>query len=85
MIQPCMFEDVLIEDLSTNPILLVWASFFRRVKLVGKIGKLNLNLTPTAFCKDERLLDQFAVASAVIAVGRAVFGRVEAHRDPPVF
>jgi hypothetical protein len=64
MIQPCMFEDVLIEDLSTNPILLVWASFFRRVKLVGTIGKLNLNLTPTAFCTDERLLDQFATARA---------------------
>ncbi len=64
MIHPCMFEDVLIEDLSTNPILLVWASFFRRVKLVGKIGKLNLNLTPTAFFKDERILDQFATARA---------------------
>ena len=31
MIKPCVFEDVLVEDLSTNPILLVWASFFRRV------------------------------------------------------
>lgn len=64
MVHPCLFEDVLIEDLSTNPILLVWASFFRRVKFTGKIGKLNLNLTPTAFCQDERLLEQFAIARA---------------------
>jgi hypothetical protein len=64
MIQPCLFEDVLIEDLSTNPILLVWASLFRRVKFAGKIGKLNLNLTPTAFCTDARILEAFAAARA---------------------
>ncbi|WP_035212327.1 hypothetical protein [Achromobacter marplatensis] len=63
-IMPCIFEDVVVEDLSTNPILLVWASFFRRVKLVGKIGKLNLNLAPTAFCTDARVLEQFASARA---------------------
>jgi len=74
MIQPCMFEDVLIEDLSTNPILLMWASFFRRVKLVGKIGKLNLNLTPTAICKDDRILDQFAAARSANASHRGQAG-----------
>ena len=60
MIRPCVFEDVLVEDLSTNPILLVWASFFRRVTLRGKIGKINLNLVPEAFCTDAAILDQFA-------------------------
>lgn len=63
-IMPCVFEDVVVEDLSTNPILLVWASFFRRVKLVGKIGKLNLNLPPAAFCQDARILEQFESARA---------------------
>lgn len=64
MIKPCVFEDVLVEDLSTNPILLVWASFFRRVTLRGKIGKINLNLVPEAFCTDAAILDQFAQARA---------------------
>ncbi len=64
MIQPCVFEDVVVQDLSTNPILLVWASFFRRVKLVGKIGKLNLNLVPEAFCTDANRLEQFETARA---------------------
>ena len=64
MIRPCVFEDVLVEDLSTNPILLVWASFFRRVTLRGKIGKINLNLVPEAFCTDAAILDQFAQARA---------------------
>jgi hypothetical protein len=63
-IMPCIFEDVVVEELSTNPILLVWAGFFRRVKLVGKIGKLNLNLAPTAFCKDVGLLERFETARA---------------------
>ena len=64
MIKPCVFEDVLVEDLSTNPILLVWASFFRRVTLRGEIGKINLNLVPEAFCTDAAILDQFAQARA---------------------
>lgn len=63
-ILPCIFEDVVVEDLSTNPILLVWGSFFRRVKLAGKIGKLNLNLHPTAFCTNAVLLQQFETARA---------------------
>ncbi|WP_241133459.1 hypothetical protein [Achromobacter insuavis] len=63
-IKPCVFEDVVVEDLSTNPILLVWASFFRRVTLKGKIGKLNLNLTPEAFCTDADRLRQFEAARA---------------------
>lgn len=61
-IKPCVFEDVLVEDLATNPILLVWGSLFRRLKLAGKIGKLNLNLLPTAFCTDATLLAQFEAA-----------------------
>ncbi len=64
MIMPCVFEDVVVQDLSTNPILLVWASFFRRVTLVGKIGKINLNLAPEAFCQDGPRLAQFAAARA---------------------
>ncbi|OCZ88890.1 hypothetical protein A7P25_18000 [Achromobacter xylosoxidans] len=63
-IKPCLFEDVVVEDLSTNPILLVWASFFRRVTLKGKIGKINLNLTPEAFCTDADRLRQFETARA---------------------
>ena len=63
-IKPCLFEDVVIEDLSTNPILLVWASFFRRVTLKGKIGKINLNLTPEAFCTDADRLRPFETARA---------------------
>ena len=63
MIKPCVFEDVLVEDLSTNPILLVWASFFRRVTLRGKIGKINLNLVPEAFCTDAAILDQFSAGA----------------------
>lgn len=63
-IKPCVFEDVVVEDLSTNPILLVWAAFFRRVTLKGKIGKINLNLTPEAFCTDADRLRQFETARA---------------------
>lgn len=63
-IKPCVFEDVVVEDLSTNPILLVWASLFRRVTLKGKIGKLNLNLTPEAFCTDADRLRHFETARA---------------------
>ncbi|MFP3710416.1 hypothetical protein SB783_41270, partial [Paraburkholderia sp. SIMBA_009] len=59
-----VFEDVVVEDLSTNPILLVWAAFFRRVTLKGKIGKINLNLTPEAFCTDADRLRQFETARA---------------------
>ena len=39
MIRPCVFEDVLVEDLSTNPILLVWASFFRRVSCAARSAR----------------------------------------------
>ncbi|CUJ77347.1 hypothetical protein [Achromobacter dolens] len=63
-IKPCVFEDVVVEDLSTNPILLVWAAFLRRVTLKGKIGKINLNLTPEAFCTDADRLQQFETARA---------------------
>jgi len=63
-IKPCVFEDVVVEDLSTNPILLVWAAFLRRVTLKGKIGKINLNLTPEAFCTDADRLRQFEAARA---------------------
>lgn len=63
-IKPCVFEDVVVEDLSTNPILLVWASLFRRVTLKGKIGKINLNLTPEAFSTDADRLQQFETARA---------------------
>lgn len=63
-IKPCVFEDVVVEDLSTNPILLVWASLFRRVTLKGKIGKINLNMTPEAFCTDADRLQQFETARA---------------------
>ena len=42
----------------------MWASFFRRVTLKGKIGKINLNLTPEAFCKDADRLRQFETARA---------------------
>ncbi|WP_348994735.1 hypothetical protein ABFG95_15355 [Achromobacter sp. HNDS-1] len=63
-IKPCVFEDVVVEDLSTNPILLVWAAFLRRVTLKGKIGKINLNLTPEAFCTDADRLRQFETARA---------------------
>ena len=63
-IKPCVFEDVVVEDLSTNPILLVWAAFLRRVTLKCKIGKINLNLTPEAFCTDADRLRQFEAARA---------------------
>lgn len=61
-IGPCVFEDVFVQDLKTNPILLVWSSFFRRVKLAGKIGKLNINFAPWGFCTDPDALSRFATA-----------------------
>lgn len=36
---PCEFEDIFIHDLKTNPILLIWSSFFRRVTLSGKLER----------------------------------------------
>ena len=59
---PTRFEDVRIHDLATNPILLVWSSVFRRVRLAGKIGTLNINAPPHAFCTDERMLAGFEMA-----------------------
>ncbi|MFJ1299194.1 hypothetical protein ACILG0_04455 [Pseudomonadota bacterium AL_CKDN230030165-1A_HGKHYDSX7] len=61
-IGPTVFEDVRIEDLATNPILLVWACTFRHVRLAGKIGTLNINAPPHAFCTDERMLAGFEMA-----------------------
>lgn len=68
-IGPCVFEDVLVRDLRTNPILLVWSSFFRRVKLAGKIGKLNINLAPWGFCTDPDVLSSFATARSEFYAG----------------
>jgi hypothetical protein len=61
-IGPSIFEDVVVSNLKTNPILLVWSSFFRRVTLSGKIGKLNLNIRPWGFCTDADVLARFAEA-----------------------
>ncbi|WP_448132836.1 hypothetical protein [Stenotrophomonas rhizophila] len=61
-IGPAVFEDVVVNDLKTNPILLVWSSFFRRVKFSGRIGKLNFNLRPWGFCTDSDVLSRFAEA-----------------------
>jgi len=61
---PCEFEDVLIHDLKTNPILLIWSSFFRRVTLSGKIGKMNVNVEPWGFCTDVDVLSRFSKARA---------------------
>src|SRR5436305_404575 len=61
---PCEFEDVFIHDLKTNPILLIWSSFFRRVTLSGKIGKMNINAEPWGFCTDIDVLSRFSNARA---------------------
>ncbi|GHH51402.1 hypothetical protein GCM10009090_13620 [[Pseudomonas] boreopolis] len=61
-IGPCVFEDVVIDELATNPILLIWSSFFRRVRLSGKIGKIGINVPPEAFFTDSKVLHDFSVA-----------------------
>lgn len=63
-IGPTVLEDVSVEDLAVNPILLVWSSFFRRVSLSGKIGKMNINIEPFGFCTDDDLLARFSAKRA---------------------
>jgi hypothetical protein len=58
-IGPTEFEDVHVEGLDVNPILLLWSCFFRRVSLVGKIGKIKINLEPFAFCTDAGVIAAF--------------------------
>ena len=63
MIRPCVFEDVLVEDPSTNPILLVGLSFF-----AGSCARQDRQdqsqPVPEVFCTDAAILDQFAQARA---------------------
>ncbi|MFT4212282.1 MAG: hypothetical protein QM626_10475 [Microbacterium sp.] len=61
-IGPCLFQDVVVDGLTTNPTLSIWSAFFRRVTLVGKVGKININTAPSAFFKDADVLDAFAEA-----------------------
>ncbi|WP_219906184.1 MULTISPECIES: hypothetical protein [unclassified Stenotrophomonas] len=59
-IGPTVFEDVQVEGLDVNPVLLLWSCFYRRVCLVGKIGKIRVNIEPSAFCTDAGVLAEFA-------------------------
>lgn len=61
---PAVFEDVVVSGLKANPLLRVWSSFFRRVVISWKIGKLNFNLCPWTFCKDPAVLSSFSEARA---------------------
>jgi hypothetical protein len=40
---PAILEDVLVSDLRTNDLLILWGTLFRRVKLSGRIGKVKVN------------------------------------------
>jgi hypothetical protein len=40
---PAIIEDVLISDLQTNDLFILWGTLFRRVKLSGRIGKMKIN------------------------------------------
>lgn len=40
---PAILEDVVISDLQTNDLLILWGTLFRRVKLSGRIGKAKVN------------------------------------------
>jgi hypothetical protein len=42
-IGPCHLQDVVIENLKTNDLLIVWGATFDRVTLRGEIGKLKFN------------------------------------------
>lgn len=59
-IGPTVFEDVVIDGLAVNPILLFWSCFFRRFVFSGKVGKIKINIEPSAFCKDGAVLAKFA-------------------------
>lgn len=59
-IGPTVIEDVQIDGLDVNPILLLWSCFFKRVCFTGKIGKIKINLEPSAFCTDAAVLAAFA-------------------------
>jgi len=57
---PTVFEDVVVDDLGVNPILLFWSCFFCRFVFSGKIGKIKINVEPSAFCKEGAVLAKFA-------------------------
>ncbi|WP_255469244.1 hypothetical protein [Achromobacter sp. UMC46] len=48
----------------------------------GKIGKLNLNLLPAAFCQDARILEQFESARAAFYAETDWALDISAARDP---
>ena len=58
---PAILEDVLISDLQTNDLLILWGTSFRRVRLSGRIGKIKINTVVSAVhhsAEDQKPFDE---------------------------